>query len=172
MYMVRELKPAPSLVKEYIYCPVIPWIINNYCVTEPPTDSMLLGKEAEEEKKRLYVRSRRYRLSTIIDEVAEVNGENIIIEYKRYSSKSIHRYIEQVKAEAYIARETIHRLRKAVLNVNGNEKVFEVSKEMLDDAERLFNRVEKTISREDPPPKTVYQRHCINCWYKRYCPYY
>ncbi len=169
MYIVRETRLSPTLVKEYIYCPVIPWIIYNYGVASPPTDSMELGKSRE--TRQFYVKNRKYRASAIIDDIVYLGKEAIIVEYKMFPSKSIHRYIEQVKASALIAQEEISHVRKALLNIGEEEKHIEISEDLLKDSKRLLNKIYNTITNDEPPPKTVYPRHCRNCWYKRYCPY-
>lgn len=69
----------PSLVKQYYYCPVIPWIQANLMVAEPTTDSMVLGSEAVKPPTgRGQVRISTSRGATIIDEVIEEKTERLL----------------------------------------------------------------------------------------------
>ncbi|RLG82961.1 MAG: hypothetical protein DRO39_08960, partial [Thermoprotei archaeon] len=71
---------APTTVKEYCYCPAIPWIQWNYLVEPRPTPSMELGSEAkvpklEEVAERVGLpKPRRYEVY-VVDRVHGLAGK-------------------------------------------------------------------------------------------------
>lgn len=172
MYKITgEKLVSPSLVKQYIYCPVIPWIMSMYNIAEPLTDSMKLGRENHQDKRQALISSTKNNTITILDEIKQENKTHIIIEHKTYPTKSIHRYIEQIKTQAHIAKNKYKHLRKAVLKINNKQITIEITHTHLKDAERLIQKTKTTINNEKPPPPTTNPQHCQNCWYKKYCPY-
>jgi len=87
-----NLSPTPWLIKQYIYCPVIPWLIVNFGVHEPSTESMKQGNEEKEAKGlgQVRIRSRKYNIQCVVDEVLyDSKGKPIIVEYKKFKPKSI-----------------------------------------------------------------------------------
>lgn len=170
----REVAVSPSMVKQYIYCPVIPWIIAKYNMYEPPTDSMILGSLPEkpvEERGQVLVRSRKHRASALIDEVRVVGNKTILIEYKKYPARSIHRYLEQLKTEALIAQESIGPIHRVKLVISNEEKEYFLTRDFLEDAERILVKLLDTTTRDSPPQPIRNPKICSSCWYKRFCPY-
>ncbi len=162
------------MVKQYIYCPIIPWIIAKYNLYEPPTDSMILGalpEEPVEGRGQVLVRSRKYHASTLIDEVVVNNNETILVEYKKYLPKSIHRYLEQLKTEALIAQEALGAIHKIKLIIDNIGREYMFTEDFIEDAERILEKVAMTITSDSPPPPIRNPKKCNSCWYKKFCPY-
>lgn len=170
--IVSEKCISPSLVKQYIYCPVIPWIMSTYNLVEPVTDSMRLGREKHEGKPCTMVIDPSNNAVAVVDEVRTDGNVHVIVEYKAYPTRSIHRYVEQLKTQAYIVKRRYKHVRKAVLDIDGYGRiVLEITETMLKDAEMLLHKVATVISSEKPPPPTTNTRYCRICWYRKFCPY-
>ncbi len=168
--MRSSLGLQPSLVKQYVYCPVIPWIINKYGVTEPPTDSMALGKEEHNEEKQVRVKG-GYGVA-VLDELMEEPDGKVIVEKKTFRSRSIHRYLAQVITQYLIASEKIQGIRKAVI-VNGDRRhEFKVTDDLVEEVKRIIYNCLKAMEDDKPPKPTVDKRRCSICWYRRFCPYH
>ena len=167
--MKSALGVQPSLVKEYVYCPVIPWIISRYGVVEPMTDSMRLGREEHDETRQLRVRSRHG--VAVIDELVEEEGGYVIVEKKAFRSRSIHRYVLQVVTQYMIASEKIRGIRKLVL-VNGDRRhELEVTDNLVEETRLFIEKLLRTLESDRPPQPTTDKWKCRMCWYRRFCPY-
>ncbi|MET1159368.1 MAG: CRISPR-associated protein Cas4 [Thermoprotei archaeon] len=170
-----DTKPYPGLqpvlVKQYVYCPVIPWIIAKYGVCEPPTDSMVLGLEEKTTSGEGQVRIRTRRGATRIDEIVEYNGSQAIIEHKKYRSRSIHRYLVQAMTEYLIARDAIEDIEYIVLDNGGDKRVFRIEEDLIEETEKIIEKYMKTINSDKPPQPVRNPAKCKWCWYSRFCPY-
>ncbi|AFL66897.1 CRISPR-associated protein Cas4 [Desulfurococcus amylolyticus] len=161
----------PSLVKQYYYCPVIPWIQANLMVAEPTTDSMVLGSEAVKPPTgRGQVRISTSRGATIIDEVIEEKNGKIIIEKKAFKSHNFSRYVSQAITSYVIAREKLPGVRKVRIAAGSKIVELEVNDQLVNDVEASIRSVERIIS-ENNLPKPGEQDKCSSCWYRRFCPY-
>ncbi len=173
MYKPRINKSiSPTMLKQYIYCPVIPWIINYYNVQEPPTDSMKIAKEKQEAKQgkgQIHIKTKTSY--TVIDEIVEDKAKKTLIERKQYRSKSIHRYLAQTIATYLIARQKIKNIEEIIIDNGGEQHQIPITQEIIQQIQPLLRNLEKTLNNEKPPPPTTNTKKCRTCWYKKYCPY-
>jgi CRISPR-associated exonuclease Cas4 len=163
----------PTLVKQYVYCPVIPWIVAKLGVVEPPTDSMLLGREAArppEGRGQVYVKTRRG--AVVIDEVVEERGSKVIVEKKAYRSHNASRYTAQVVASYLLAREALQGVRRARLVVGDEVKELELSDDLVKDVERVVESLRRVVESDKPPQTRPEPARCSSCWYRRFCPHH
>jgi CRISPR-associated exonuclease Cas4 len=163
----------PTLVKQYVYCPVIPWIVARLGVVEPPTDSMLLGRESTrppEGRGQVYVRTKRG--AVVIDEVVEEGGSKVIVEKKAYRSHNASRYTAQVVASYLLARELLQGVRRARLVVGGEVRELELSGDLVGDVEKIVELLERALGSDKPPQTRPEPAKCTSCWYRRFCPHY
>ncbi|MEL9908223.1 MAG: CRISPR-associated protein Cas4 [Desulfurococcus sp.] len=161
----------PSLVKQYYYCPVIPWIQANLMVAEPVTDSMMLGSEAVKPPTgKGQVRISTSRGATIIDEVVEEKNGKIIIEKKAFKSHNFSRYVSQAITSYIIAREKMPGVRKARIAAGDKIVELEVNDQLVHDVEASIRSVKRIIN-ENSLPKPGEKGKCSSCWYRRFCPY-
>ena len=168
--MRSSLGLQPSLIKEYVYCPVIPWIINKYGVVEPLTDSMAIGREEHDASRQVRVKGKRG--VAILDELIEKRDGKVIIERKIFRSHSIHRYLAQVITQYLIALEKINGIKEIIL-INGEDKhVFEITDDLVEEVKKIIGNCLKSMEDDKPPEPTVDRRRCGFCWYRRFCPYY
>jgi len=164
-------KVTPSTIKQYSYCPVIPWIQTWFKIQEPYTDSMLLGREAYTQLKgrgQVYVSTRKG--ATVLDEVVKEKKYCVIVERKAFKSHNYSRYVEQAATSYLIAREKMQRVRKLRLEVQGVAKEIELTEDLIHDVEGIVESASKTLASEKPPHTRPDPRKCSSCWYKRFCP--
>lgn len=160
------------MLKQFLCCPVIPWIITNYNVSEPVTDSMVIASSTQtaENKGQIKVRNKKLELTSIIDEIKQSGKQTIIIEKKTYPTKHLTRYKQQTIATA-LAATTKYRIRYAILEVAGKKYEIELTETEISQTKLFLEKLRKTITSEKPPPANPEPQKCRNCWYKRYCPY-
>ena len=161
----------PSLVKDYVYCPVIAWIRVKYGVTEPPTDSMKMGRENKVESGRGQVRVRGREGTAVIDEIVESREGKVLVERKAFRTKSIHRYLVQALTEYVIASNTITGIKAIKLVVESRERMYTVTDSLVDEARAVLELYKESIENDKPPNPVTSRWKCRYCWYKRFCPY-
>ena len=174
-----------TIVKDYAYCPAIPWIREVLGYTEPPTPSMetaridASGKEAiagelglpRPWRIEVPVRGRSLPLRGVVDIVA---GERrlIVVEVKAYRRRrewSSH-FRAQLLVYAYLVNETMGPVREAVLYMPGRVERIPVTRERLEQARRLAEAALGSVEGEEPPRPRQPARKCGYCWYRRVCP--
>ncbi|MCE4624513.1 MAG: CRISPR-associated protein Cas4 [Desulfurococcales archaeon] len=174
-----------SLVKQYTYCPAIPWINWHLNLYEDPTPSMETGRmvagEKEEVAKRLglpepwrfevKVVDRRLNLSGVIDIVAG-KRRLTIVEVKRYrrSVKVSQHFKDQLMLYALLANNNIAPVREAILVLGDRAHRYMVTRRDLERAKALVEKTRKIIQSEEPPRPRMPGRKCDYCWYRRVCP--
>ncbi|MEM4926155.1 MAG: CRISPR-associated protein Cas4 [Thermofilaceae archaeon] len=173
---------TPWDVKQYVYCPAIPWIARNFGVREPETLSMRLGRE--ERQRRLSTLEalgleppirldvEMYSLKLLMAGTADaVAGSRrlTVIEVKAFKRKTLAHFRAQLMAYALLSEECLGPTVKAVLLAAGRALAFDVDGEALREARRLAARVREVIEGERCPSVERGAR-CLSCWYRRFCP--
>lgn len=166
-----DQNPAPSMVKDMVYCPVIAWIKLKYNVAEPPTDSMKAGRNVKVEKGKGQVLAVRNGFHTLIDEVVRGKNSVKIIERKAFKTRSIDRYLAQLKTTLYIATRSIRHVRKAELIVGEKKLELQVTSEMIEEGKTLLEKTLRLSASDKPPPTRPEPSKCKWCWYSRFCPH-
>jgi len=175
-----------TLLRDYIYCPMIPWIKIFYRYEEPATESMLKAsietdanyKEKIAEKYKLpkpwrievYLYDKETGLSGVADIIA---GEKraVVAEIKRFKREKYQHQRIQLLIYAYLTNKLIAPVEKAILI--HEEKItleIEITKQHLETIEKTAKRLRETIEKEEPPTTNPDQRKCIACQYRRICP--
>jgi len=163
----------PTIVKQYSYCPVIPWIQVKLNIYEPLTDSMKIAVENTHPPSGSgQVCVRGSRGLAIIDEIVEDKGGRVIVERKAYRSHNYSRYIEQAVSTYLIARSVIPGIRKIKLVVGNRDTIIDINEDLAVDVERILDLIEKSLTSDKPPSTSPNPKKCGSCWYRRYCPHY
>ncbi len=181
---LHDLIPV-SLVKQYAYCPMIPWIMSVTGFTEHPTPSMESGrmdagwKEAVAERLRLprpwrvefEARSTRLGLSGRVDIVAG-RGPYVVVEVKRYARRMAwsRHFRAQLMVYALLVNDVLGPVREAVLVMGNRSWVYTVTQEDLRNASRMVEEARRIAFSEEPPHVAASPRMCGYCWYRRFCP--
>jgi len=174
-----------SLVKQYSYCPVIPWINQVLGYVEDPTPSMDLGRvdaSYKEEVARELKLPRPWRIEVplhsinlgvggVVDIIAG-DGRFTVVEVKafRRSLRRSRHFRDQLMLYALLVNEVLGPVRDAILYMGGLVYRFTVTQHDLDRMHRLINSVRRIIDSESPPRPKGNARKCGYCWYRRVCP--
>jgi len=174
VYWIKLLdKINPTLVKQYLYCPVIVWITSKLGVVEPVTDSMRLGREATkppEGRGQVYVST--HRGAAVLDELVEEGKFRVIIERKAYRSHNASRYTAQAVTAYLIVSERIPGIRRARITVENRVLELELSEDLVRDVENIVKLVEEVVKSDKPPSTKPNPKKCTSCWYRKYCPHH
>ncbi|MEM3943503.1 MAG: CRISPR-associated protein Cas4 [Thermofilaceae archaeon] len=173
---------TPWDVKQYAYCPAIPWIARSFGVREPETYSMRLGRE-ERQRRMLELRglgleppirldvemfSPRFRMAGVADAVAG-SRRFTVVEVKAFKRKGLAHFRAQLMAYALLCEECVGPTVKAVLLVAGKPLTYDVDAGALEEAGRLASKLREILESERPPPISAGPK-CLSCWYRRLCP--
>ncbi len=184
VYYLHKDYVTPWDIRQYTYCPVIPWIIHHLGITEPPTESMEIGGELNAEQKEeiarklrlpkpwrieVWLEDKELRLHGKIDILAGAK-RLIVVEVKRYKRKGIEHYKNQLLAYALLATRQIAPVTKAILVLGEGQIQYPITLEDLKQIEKLVEKTRKTITSEQSPITNQNPNKCKTCWYKRYCP--
>lgn len=185
-YYLYKHYVTPWDVKQYTYCPVIPWIIHHLGVSEPPTESMTLGGEVDASYKEevagklglpkpwrieVELEDHELRLHGRVDIIAG-RRRLIVVEVKRYRRVSVEHYRAQLLAYTLLVARRLGPVVKTIL-VHGDKTIeYPVTGKDIDLAKKLVKKTVNVVEGEKPPITNQNPRKCSTCWYKRYCPHY
>ncbi|MCX8181381.1 MAG: CRISPR-associated protein Cas4 [Thermofilaceae archaeon] len=173
---------TPWDVKEYVYCPLIPWIARVYGVREPETYSMKLGAEERARRKveldslgleppikfDVEMYSSTLKMAGVADAVAG-SKRYTIVEVKAFKRRRYSHFKAQLMAYALLCEECVGPARKAVLVIEGRPLFWDVDYNVLDETRRIILKLREALEREKPP-LTQPTPKCLGCWYRRLCP--
>ena len=173
-------------LKEFEYCPMIPWIRYNTGYTTEVTPSMELGKSkaspdykvkvAEElslpkpYKVEVPVRSTRLGIRGMVDLIAG-DRKLVVAEikaFKRRHDRARH-FKTQLAAYALLVNESIGPTRQAILYLGGETVRLTVTQDMLREAEIKIWKLREIVDSEKPPKVAQPKPKCTYCWYRRLC---
>ena len=170
-------------VKQYVYCPMIPWIKENIEVMEPPDINMLLGrpegpKEETLEKLKIpkpwryevYLRNPSLKISGVVDVIGGVEKFEVV-EFKTFGRLRHDHFTAQLLFYAYLVNTTLGPVLRAHMLLGRKVLTYCVTDEVLNQVGRLIKKVREVKTSVEPPVgRRVDPRKCSLCWYRRYCP--
>ena len=169
-------------VRQFTYCPVIPWLRANYGVEEPPTFSMALGLEVGKDVKESVAKKlnlpKPWRFEVRIDDYGDGLSGTVdilagskwfaVVEVKAFKRRRFEHFTSQLFFYVYLVNKVLGPVREAYL-VLGDEVVsYVVDEYVLKKASELVRKVREVKASAKPPNPRV-GRHCSCCWYRRYC---
>jgi len=171
-------------VKQYVYCPTIPWIKVTHGVVEPPTISMELGKPKNPSEEFLIklglpkplryevkVKSVKHGVAGVVDVVCGLKKLEVV-EFKNFPRKKYEHFTSQTLFYAYLVNVALGPVFKAHLILKDFVRTYAITLETLKRVERLVSEVRESMNSEKPPKPQVRDRlKCAICWYRRYCPW-
>ncbi len=192
MRKVLVLKYSDSYIsvgelKEYAYCPVIPWIHKYLGFYTEPTESMSVAKDfmdsnfkekvAEELKLpkpwrfEVPLKSKELGLRGTIDILAG-KRRYIVVEVKYYKRKRsrIRHFKLQLLAYALLVSKTLGSVKEAILYNGGDVIKVPVTQDVLDEVVRQISRLKRILKSEEPPKANQNPSKCLYCWYRHVCP--
>ncbi|MEM1831006.1 MAG: CRISPR-associated protein Cas4 [Desulfurococcaceae archaeon] len=170
-------------VKQFTYCPIIPWIKENIGVVEPPDINMMLGKpegpkeEILEElnvpkpwRYEIHLKNQLLRISGVVDVVGGVKRFEVV-EFKLFTRRRYDHFTTQLLFYAYLVSKTLGPVARAHMLLGRKTITYQVSDDVLKQVEKLVRKVREAKTSEDPPVgRRLDPRKCSLCWYRRYCP--
>jgi CRISPR-associated exonuclease Cas4 len=187
--MEEELLPV-SLIRQYFFCPQIPYINLVLHVVEPETESMVSGRMSHEKFRAQHlpreVRPRRIEIGVplsspklglcgILDALVEtVFGELVPCEMKNSSIGSGNPPLKdraQLTAYAMLVEEQYQKLVKiGVLfyTEDGRKVVTCIDESMRRIVVKAIREIRGIIETERPPERRDLSA-CASCWYSRIC---
>ena len=173
---------TPLDVKQYAYCPVIPWLTRNFGLREAETFSMaearklkalklqsvqLLGLEPPV-RVEVPMRSPELRLRGVAD-IVSGSRRLVVVEVKAYPRREYEHFKWQLLAYALLAERCLGPTRAAVLVLGSRVRAWDTTLEALKAAEALVRKTIRAVESEKPPEAKPSAK-CASCWYRRYCP--
>jgi len=175
-----------TMLKEFAWCPVIPWIVYNYGVEPPYTPSMVAGIEVQKSldlekianelklpkpiETSVYVEDRKLGLYGVIDIVAG-SKRVCIVEVKAFRRRvrySQH-FILQLKAYAVIAYRVLRPVERAYLYMDGIVHSIAVREQVFLEVRQVVEKLWRTVLAPEPPQAMRVQEKCNYCRYRRVC---
>lgn len=172
-----------SLIKNFLYCQMIPYINYNYDFYEPTTESMNQGKklkpfEAAHNlnlpkpwKQEVKIIDKELGVSAKVDLIAGENNFHIleVKAFRRKIEMSYH-FRDQLLIYAYLVDKNLGKVAKAHLYMGGETFSFDINSYSLDYAKSLILKFKDMISKEEPPKIKPVLAKCKSCWYRHVCP--
>ena len=169
-------------LKEFAYCPVIPWLRSNYLIAEPVSKSMELGKLDIGEKEliakdlelpkpirfEVFIVSKRLRIAGVVDIVA---GEKrlVVVEIKKFPRRNYGHFEVQLKFYTYLVTKELGPVTTAILKLGDKAIKYRIEVDDIKRIEELIKKVREVKESPIPPVVNPEVGKCINCWYRRYC---
>ncbi len=181
-YLFKEYI-TPWDVKQYVYCPMIPWITHHVGVSEPVTESMESGGKVDvgykEEIAGKLGLPKPWRFEVeLVDHELGVRGKAdiiagskrlIVVEVKRYYRKRIEHFQAQLIVYALLVNRLLGPVWKAVLVYGDKVRELLVDDRILGEARRLVEKTWSVLAGDKPPIVNQALGKCSTCWYRRYC---
>lgn len=173
---------TPWDVRQYAYCPLIPWIARTYGVREPETYSMRLGAEERARRRAeltglgleppvrfdVEMYSSSLRMAGVADAVAGLKRYTVV-EVKMFKRGRYGHFKAQLMAYALLCEECMGPTRKAVLIISGKPIFWDVDYQALSEIRKMTLKLREILESEKPP-LTQPSPKCTSCWYRRFCP--
>lgn len=171
-------------IRQYSFCPVIPWLRSNYGIEEPATYSMELGKDVSKEGMESLANELRlpkpwlfevlienYELG-ITGKVDLLGGSKwfVVVEVKRFKRVSnFNHFLNQLLFYSYLVNTTVGPVRYSYLVLGDEVRKYLVGDYEFSIIRKLIRKVRSIKLSEKPPSALRDSRKCLGCWYRRYC---
>ena len=171
-------------VRQYSYCPIIPWIKAHYGVYEPATFSMEIGKSktptlreglAEELnlpspcRAEVFITNPERGLTGVIDLLCGKRWFSVV-EVKAFKRKYFQHFLSQLHYYVYLVNHSIGPVREAYLVLGKKTYYYVVDGDFIAKGMKLANET-KAVKLSVDPPNPRQGPHCEYCWYRRFCPF-
>ncbi len=181
-YLFREYI-TPWDIKQYVYCPMIPWIIYHIGVNEPVTESMESGGKVDVEYKEAVAgklklpKPWRFELE-LVDRELGVRGKIdivagskrlVVVEVKKYYRRRTEHFQAQLIVYALLVNRLLGPVWKAILVYGDRVRELLVDDKLLEEARRLVEKTWSVVGGDKPPIINQVLGKCATCWYRRYC---
>lgn len=173
-----------TIVKEYCWCPMIPWIIYNYGIEPALTPSMARGIEFSRNRDiskivseldlpepirfEVFLESKALGVYGYIDIVAGSRWY-IVGEAKAFRSRRWEHFKIQLYTYALIVNSCLGPVREAILIMGGDIYRWTLSDRDIAIVRDIVKRVRDVITSPEPPRISIVEEKCRYCRYRRLC---
>ena len=167
------------MVKHYLYCPMIPYLILNLGVRERITELMLEGKERHEKKLRklrkegwkvnLFLKS-KYGINGYVDAVRKEDNGYAVLEIKNteYRKRTVKMHLYQTACYAIMVEESFGRVSKIILSYTDKDVTFPFTLGIKKYCISIINKIKRIVLGELVSYR-IDKKKCLNCGYFRFC---
>lgn len=180
--MPEGLVVTGTMVKDYAYCPALPWLKARLGVAEPPTWGMRAGSKVSPSQvasklglerpwaEEVQLKDKELGASGTVDLVSG-QGRLSLLEVKafRVPYHRMRHFVAQLKFYALLASRTLGSVRTSYLYHGGDVYVLEVDSKVLQDALNMVEELRAALSSEEPP-RAYRSERCASCWFRKVCP--
>ncbi len=170
-------------IRQYSFCPLIPWLRSNYGIEEPPTYSMELGRELCIERRELIASELRvpkpWRFEVMVEnydlgiagKIDLLGGSKwfAVVEVKGFRRCNFSHFLNQLLFYTYLVNSTVGPVRYSYLVLGDEVRKYVVGDYELSKVRKLISRVRRIKLSNEPPQVVKDVSKCLGCWYSRYC---
>ncbi|BFH74703.1 CRISPR-associated protein Cas4 [Sulfurisphaera javensis] len=164
-------------LKDFLLCPVIPWIRKKLNWKEPETDGLRIGKKIKEKEIvssfpnpkyfQVFLRDKSSGLQGIVD----VLTSDSVVEIKAFPRKYFNHFRVQLLSYAFLADKNGFRIKRAILFMGKEMKLnIEVEKEHIEYVEKITEKINEVLDNDSPPTANPPPLLCKSCQYRKVCP--
>ena len=184
-YTSGDALVTATMVKQYSYCPTLPWLESRIGLLEPLTPSMETARITADEKEAIArelglpeplrietpVHDPELGATGVIDVIAGESRVDIleIKAHPRHPRRAKH-FLNQLLVYALLAHRNIAPVHRAILYIGGETIEITINNYHLTKAKKLIEKTRQTIQNEDPPLLNQPPQKCKYCHYKTLCP--
>ncbi|MEB3691955.1 MAG: CRISPR-associated protein Cas4 [Caldisphaeraceae archaeon] len=180
-----DAEVSVTQIKNYSFCPVIPWIEATYNVHEPESNAMKEGKKRvpSEIAQKIGLERPYIEEVMIVDKELGVKGKVDLISgkkrlkvlevksFKRSAETSTH-FRDQLFVYSLLVQRQMGRVVVSYLYLGGDIISYDIGKYEIERALKLINDTKRVVLSEEPPKVRPDPRKCSYCWYRHMCPYH
>jgi CRISPR-associated exonuclease Cas4 len=180
-----------NLIRQYLFCPRIPWFKYNLSIQPPEQSWMKAGEKYHNSQKTEYkrrflnlivepyekilnfqVESSILGIHGIVDEIIKNEIEFLVVEYKLDSRKPFKGQIFQALGYLYAAEETLKLKGKGAILIKGSaHKPYVINNTDILKVEfiKVLNNLKASLKRDSIPFSSADSNKCGQCEYLRHC---
>lgn len=168
------------MVKQYLYCPMIPYFIINLGIKERVTELMLSGRREHEKRlKRMrkqgwevnvFLNSEKYGIYGYVDAFKKEENGYVVLELKNteYRKKVVKAHLYQAACYALMVEERFGRVNRVVLKYTDREVSLPLTSGIKKYCISIINKIRK-ISQGELVTFHPDKKKCLNCGYFKFC---
>ncbi|HDG98762.1 MAG TPA: CRISPR-associated protein Cas4 [Desulfobacterales bacterium] len=177
-----------TLIKEYLFCPRIPYFILVLNISEISTGSMEMGKNLENREKlrakrrktlfrkekvlrrwlNLKLFSERLKLFGVVDEIVETEEGLVVVEYKYGALRRKGVFYQTIAYAMLVSEHFKKRVNKIILVDLSTGKRLEIPFEERhsEHVKWIIGKLEEIVEKGKMPPRGS---NCPSCLYRKFC---
>lgn len=169
-----------SIVKLFLYCPQIPYLVFSFGLKEGVTELMVAGREKHERRLRtlkkkgwevnVFLRSERYGIYGYVDAFKKEECGYVVLELKNtvYKKKVVKMHLYQAACYALMVEGNFGRVCRIEIEYDNSKKVFPFTTGIKKYCVSIINKIRK-IAEGELVSYRIDERRCKNCGFIKFC---